>query len=185
MITKRILFVFTVTCLLTLLAPTGWAQTSAEPETAASAEQQSEPTSVRTLREQQKKALAGTWQVVVTPTNPPPGFPLEFPALHSYTEDGRFIGITGTNIPLVNSPTLGEWRHEGGRRFNVTFLYYIFDPAGNLALTVYVRTRLTLNERGDEFSGPTKFDARTPDGNLFLSGGTGTQRAKRVRVVPF
>jgi hypothetical protein len=181
MTAKRVLFVLAVSLLLTLTASTGFAQSGVEPEAAPQLDRSQG--GILDVLEQQKRALAGTWQVVADPLNPPPGFPAEFRALHTFTEDGRFIETSATN-PLLKSPAHGEWRYEGGRQFSATFLFYVFDPAGNHAVTVKVRALITLNERGDEWSGPVKFDVLTPDGNPIMSG-TGSQSAKRVVVNPF
>lgn len=179
MIAKRILFVLTIACLFTLTAPFAWAQ-STEDETAA--EKESSRTSLHDARSQQRKAIAGKWEVVANPINPPPGFPTEFRALHTFTEDGRFIE-TSANNPVGAGGARGEWRYEGGRKYSVTFLFYVFDPTGKHAVTIRVRTLLTLNRKGDEWSGPFRFDLMTPDGHL-LQTGEGSHRAKRVEILP-
>lgn len=178
MIAKRILFVFTLTCLFIIMASTGRAQTNTEAENTT----ENNRTNLHDAREQQRKAIAGTWEVVANPINPPPGFPTEFRALHTFTEDGRFIE-TSANNPVGAGGARGEWRYEGGRKYSVTFLFFVFDPAGQHAVTIRVRTLLTLNRQGNEWSGSFKFDILTPDGHL-LQTGTGSHRAKRVEILP-
>jgi hypothetical protein len=62
--------------------------------------------------------------------------------------------------------------------------FYIFDPLGNHAVTIKLRSQLTLNERGDEHSALYKLDFLMPDGKLIFSG-TATGSGKRFSVVPF
>jgi hypothetical protein len=42
---------------------------------------------------------------------------------------------------------------------------------------------VTLNQAGDAFSGPFKFDVIAPNGSTTFSGG-GTHEATRIRVKP-
>src|SRR5262245_19427123 len=120
MIVKRILFTLTVTLLLTLIAANGFAQSSEDQAGQTQLDRAAgSGGGILDVLQQQKKAIAGTWQVVANPINPPPGFPTEFRALHTFTEDGRFIETSATN-PLVKSAAHGEWRHDSGRQFSAT-----------------------------------------------------------------
>jgi len=180
MIAKRIWFALTVTLLLTTIATPSFAQASEEQEAAA---QPDRSRSGGDVIERQKKAIAGSWQQVITMINPPPGVPAEVRTLETFTEDGRVLSTSNTN-PLIGGPAHGEWRHEAGRRFSQTCFSYLFDPMGNHVVTIRIRRQKTLNERGDEFSALYKFDFLTPDGNLILSGNA-TGQGKRFSVEPF
>ena len=107
--------------------------------------------------------LAGTWFVTVNIPNPPPGIPATFQALHSYMSDGRFIDQSNRTSGSVGDAH-GEWEPLGSRRFALTFLFFGFDPAGNHVLTVKVRSTLTLNEQGNQWTGPFVAQAYSPTG---------------------
>ena len=182
MIAKRIWFALTVALLLTLIATPSFAQASEE-QGAAAQPGRSQRGDIFDVIERQKKAIAGSWQLVINMINPPPGVPAEFRALETFTEDGFVVSTTSLN-PLSAGPAHGEWRHEAGRQFSQTCFFYIFDPMGNHSVTIRLRSLLTLNERGDEHSALYKLDFLMPDGNLILSGNA-TGRGKRFSVVPF
>lgn len=125
-----------------------------------------------------RNTLAGTWVVTADPVSPPPGFPEEFSALHTYTADGRFVETSATN-PAVKSAAHGEWGRLPGGEFATTFLFFVFDPAGAHALTVKVRSTVSLSDDGEEWSGPFEADFTTSDGNLLFTV-QGTHRGRRV-----
>jgi hypothetical protein len=122
--------------------------------------------------------LSGTWMVnIQIKENVPPGARANFRALHTYSADGRFAD---SSTQLSNSAARGEWHALGKGRFAVTFVFFSFTPAGDLAAVVTVRTTLQLDESGNSWSGPFTAQATSPDGAPLGPPATGTHSGQRV-----
>lgn len=131
--------------------------------------------------DQTSGSLAGAW---VGSTNAGPGFP-PFKALYTFAPGGGLV--TSTSIDLsprsLSTPGYGAWARIAPGTFGLTFDAFIFDQQGNPAGTVVARSTVTLNQAGDAFSGPFKFDVIAPNGSTIFSGG-GTHEATRIHVRP-
>ncbi len=109
-----------------------------------------------------------------------------FKVLHSFTRDGRTtvllpFGASGPNVGDTRVGGLGEWIRTGPREFAVT--EFFFDSQDTAAPLQRSRLKLTLNEGGDSFSGPFRYEVIDTDGNLLFSD-DGTFSGKRLNVVP-
>jgi hypothetical protein len=124
-------------------------------------------------------SLAGAW---VGSTNAGPGFP-PFKALYTFAPGGGMV--TSSSIDLsprsVSTPGYGTWTRTAPHTFAFTFDAFIFDQQGNPAGTVVARSTVTVNQAGDAFSGPFKFDVIAPNGSTTFSG-AGTHEAARIRA---
>jgi hypothetical protein len=120
-----------------------------------------------------KAAIAGTWNVQVTPSGAP-----SFAALLLLTRDGSVIE-TESDAPGTG---LGSWERVGRSRFRFAFQVFTFSPTGAPAGHVVVRSVVTLANK--RLSGPFRFQVFDPAGNVVQSG-SGTATATRFQIPPF
>jgi hypothetical protein len=134
-----------------------------------------------------KRTLVGSWLLTVTvPDNPPPFD--SFSGLWALTGDGILIAsaqgdITPTPFPSSTSQ-YGAWASLGGRQFGATFASILYDvQTGDNMGMFKLSQSITLNDAGDEWSGPFKLSVYDPDGNV-VAVVNGTAKAKRIVVEP-
>ncbi|MBM3739190.1 MAG: hypothetical protein FJW39_25725 [Acidobacteria bacterium] len=133
---------------------------------------------------QDQPTMTGTWIAAIRINeNLPPGVPATFRALHTYIADGRFLD-RNTQNPAGTSSGHGEWEPIGNRRFALTFIFFSFDPTGQHAATIKVRSTITLNERGDEWTGPLSAQAFSPEGAPLGPPALGVHTGLRVVSEP-
>lgn len=139
-------------------------------------------TASQALKAEKKTAIVGSWlgtlgdgtKVIVT-----------------YNSDGTahasVQGEVSTNPELgVLTPTHGVWAYIGGQQFAVTMRGILYDiNTGAYLGSIKIRILLTLNEAGDQTSGPDKVDLFDADGNLAGTFSTGTQHLARIKAEPF
>jgi hypothetical protein len=135
--------------------------------------------------EKQKTTIAGSWLMTINiPDNPPPLN--HFKGLAVFTEDGNYISsaqgdVTPSPFPAGTSQ-YGAWTHLGGRQFALTFLTVLYDIATAEPQGLFkLRQTMTLNDAGDEFTGPFRLDVFDNDEHIVASV-TGTVQAKRIKV---
>ena len=110
-----------------------------------------------------------------------------FKVLQNFTRDGRSTVL----LPFGSGPSgvggdtrvggLGEWVRTGPREFAVTVFF--FDSQDVAAPLQRSRLKLTLDETGDAFSGPFRYQVIDIDGTALFSG-DGTFEGRRLGVVP-
>lgn len=109
-----------------------------------------------------------------------------FKVLTSYTRDGRSTVLLPFGPPPAGSGDtrvggLGEWIRTGPREFAATeFFFASQDTAEPLQRS---RLKITLDESGDSFSGPFRYEIIDTNGNVLFSD-DGTFSGKRLNVVP-
>ena len=102
----------------------------------------------------------GTWKVRVLVEDAPPGFPVPFDALETYSRGGGIV--TSNNNPLVPRPGQGAWRKIGNDDYATSIIFFFFGPAGTPIGTVEVTHRFTIN--GDHFGGTGEANFKDLDG---------------------
>ena len=134
-----------------------------------------------------KRTLVGSWLLTVTiPDNPPPFD--SFSGLWALTGDGILIAsaqgdITPTPFPSSTSQ-YGAWASFGGRQFGATFASILYDVQTGENMGMFkLSQNITLNDAGDEWTGPFKLTVSDPDGNV-VAVVNGTAKAKRIVVEP-
>jgi hypothetical protein len=122
-------------------------------------------------------SIVGSWVVQVFPN--PPG-PPPFKNLVTSTRDGGNINY---------DPTLGAghgvWKKVGNRMFAVKFLTLFppgFDPPFPPETTSTVSALLTLNETGDEGTGPFQTVITHPTTGEEIASFTGTVVVTRITI---
>lgn len=104
-------------------------------------------------------------------------------AFHS---DGTFIETSLTDyLPPQGTPGQGVWEKTGNREFALTFYGVLVGNVStpDFAGTYKVRSKLTLDESGDQYSGPFIVDVFDPAGNLVATL-DGTAHARRAVSEP-
>jgi hypothetical protein len=120
----------------------------------------------------QPDSIVGSWVVIPSAPNRPPGLPNVF----TFTSDGTIIRFS----PADRGAT-GAWIDSGNRTVTYTFVALNRGAAGDFVGTFKVRGKVTLNPAYDEFTGGGKVDFFDPQGKLTQSGEF-TTHATRVQV---
>ncbi|MGB0122465.1 MAG: hypothetical protein WA419_03330 [Silvibacterium sp.] len=102
-----------------------------------------------------------------------------------YTEwhsDGTEIGISGMRPPMTGDVCVGVWEKVGPRCYKLNHIGMSYDSSGlNLVGPAIIRQNLTLNSKGDEFSGTFTIDQYDESGNI-LAHVQGTISGTRVTI---
>ena len=131
------------------------------------------------------QGLLGSWHVQATldPHTVPPGTPLNFMALYTFSAGGGYIqSNTG---PGAGQPAgQGNWVRTGHRKVAATQLRFGSDAAHHFTGVNKIRESFTLNEQGDELTGSVQVDIFLPDGTLLPFHPAGTYHGTRVAIEP-
>lgn len=137
-------------------------------------------------REQGRPTIVGSWAETVTPSGGSP-----FSVLETYGGDGVWISsaqgnvTTGPPFPAAFTAGHGQWIHHEGRTFSATAISIGSNVInGQLLVVLKIRLTVTLNLRGDAYSGVIRVEASDPGGNLLFRF-DGTTEARRINVEPF
>ena len=139
----------------------------------------------RDQHHEHSQGLLGSWslQVTLEPNSVPPGTPLTFMALVTYSAGGGYIqSYTGPGAG--GPPVYGNWVRTGDDMFAATGLRFGFDAAHHFTGINKVRDSMTLNERGDELTGSNQVDIFLPDGTLLPIHPVGSYQGTRIAIEP-
>jgi hypothetical protein len=130
-------------------------------------------------------ALLGTWivQVSLDPTSVPPGTLLNFTELDTYDAGGGFVE-SNSGPAAGGPPGHGNWVRTGHHQFALTQLRLGFDKDNNFTAINKIRSSLTLNRRGDEFTVSSQVDIILPNGTLLPFHPGATAHGTRVAIEP-
>jgi hypothetical protein len=117
-------------------------------------------------------SIVGSWVVIPSAPNRPPGLPNVF----TFTSDG-----TITRFSPADSGATGAWIDSGDRTVTYTFVALNRGAAGDYTGTFKVRGKVTLNPAYDEFTGGGKVDFFDEQEKLTQSGQF-TTHATRIKV---
>lgn len=120
--------------------------------------------------------ITGSWEATGTPNIQPP-----FKTLMNFNGSGGFIVSTQDDLSISASPGYGAWKRIGNRRYALTFKQMLSGANGGLQGEIKVNARLTLNFRGNEFTGRFQIGIYDLNGNLLFSD-IGTLNGKRIQV---
>jgi hypothetical protein len=129
--------------------------------------------------------LLGSWivQIALDPSTVPPGTPLNFMALVTYSAGGGYVA-SNTGPGAGGPPGQGNWVRTGDDRVAATQLRFGFDATHHFTGINKIRESFTLNEEGDEFTGNVRVDIFLPDGTLLPIHPAGTSHGTRVAIEP-
>jgi hypothetical protein len=131
------------------------------------------------------EALAGTWvvQEALNPQTVPPGTLLSFTRLETYSAGGGYVA-TNNGPGAGGPPSQGNWVAVGHGEFATTELRLGFDAANVFTGITKIRSQLTINEAGNEFTGSVQVDIFLPNGVLLPSHPAGTFHGTRLPIEP-
>jgi len=121
----------------------------------------------------------------------PPGGAPPFRGLITFNKDGGVIASVQGDI-LLNAPPgvppvatagHGAWEKTGSRRYAFTFIQIFYDADGNYQGEAKIRHSITLNHRGNSWSGQLQVEIFDADGNVVFTG-SATEQATRIVVEP-
>jgi hypothetical protein len=128
-------------------------------------------------------AIEGTWvvQESLDPQSVPPGVVLNFTRLETYAAGGGYIA-TNNGPGAGGPPSQGNWVAIGHHRFATTELRLAFDAANVYTGSNKIRSQITINERGDEFTGTVLVDIILPNGTVLPVHPVGTFHGTRLPI---
>jgi hypothetical protein len=131
------------------------------------------------------EGLVGSWSVQVTldPNTVPPGTPLTFMGLFTFSAGGGYVQ-SNTGPAAGGPPVQGNWVRTGHGQFAATGLRFGFDASHHFTGVNKIRDSLILNDRGDEITGVDQVDIFLPDGTLLPIHPEGTYHGTRVAIEP-
>ncbi len=136
---------------------------------------------------QQSNDITGSWRATVTP----PGGAPSFRGLITFNKDGGLVASAQGDI-LLNAPPgvppvatagHGAWEKIGSHRYAFTFIQIFYDADGNYQGEAKTRHSITLNQRGNSWSGQLQVEIFDADGNVVFTG-SATEQATRIKVEP-
>jgi hypothetical protein len=129
--------------------------------------------------------LLGSWivQVALDPKTVPPGTPLNFMGLYTFSAGGGYVQ-SNTGPGAGGPPAYGNWTRAGDNKVAGTGLRFGFDAAHHFTGINKIRESFTLNEQGDELTGSVQVDIFSPDGTLLPIHPAGTYHGTRVAIEP-
>lgn len=124
----------------------------------------------------QNMKIDGSWEATGTPVIQPP-----FKTLMNFTEGGGFIVSTQDDLSISASPGFGAWKKIQAHEYALSFKQMLSGANGGLQGEIKVNAQLTLNNRGNEFSGTFQIGIYDANGNLLFSD-SGTINGTRIEV---
>jgi hypothetical protein len=131
------------------------------------------------------EGLLGSWNVLITldPNTVPPGTPLTFQALYTFSAGGGYIQCNAG--PGAGGPAgQGNWVRTGYGKVTATQLRLAFDAANHFTSVNKIRESFTLDERTDELTFSDQVDVYLPDGTLLPFHPTATGHGTRIAIEP-
>ena len=134
----------------------------------------------------QSDRLEGSWLVTVNSNGAPP-----FKGLITFNNGGGLIASAQGDILLNPPPGVppvataghGAWEKIASRRYAFTFRQILYDADGNYQGEAKIRHSITLNHRGNSWSGQLQVEIFDADGNVVFTG-SATEQATRIVVEP-
>ena len=145
------------------------------------------------IKERQRKAIIGSWQITVSSA----ALSLEWPALGAFVDGGIYKGdqvgnVSTDPIPVLGGSTIiqtdqyGSWTHISGKQFALTFMSYLYTGSYDHSVMgmAKVRALITLNEQEDEWTGQFTGELQYPGGHVFNTS-EGKIVGKRIKTESF
>lgn len=127
----------------------------------------------------------GAWivQVTLDPNTVPPGTPLNFMALYTFSFGGGYVQ-SNTGPGAGGPPGQGNWVRTEEGKIAGTQLRFGFDAAHHFTGINKIREIFAFNTQGDELTGSVQVDIFLPDGTLLPNHPAGTYHGTRVPIEP-
>jgi hypothetical protein len=134
---------------------------------------------VRVLAQAQhgnEQGLVGSWNVSVTLRDCESGTPLvTFAAMNTYNHGGTTQQTAVPGPEGTALPGHGVWSHQTGRDYLGAFQFFSLNPDGTHAGRVIVRSAISLEQSGDDYTSTDTAEVYNANGDLlFRSCSTST-----------
>jgi hypothetical protein len=127
--------------------------------------------------------IVGFWKAKFTAEGnsggPPDGTVIDSPFVQWHS-DGTEI-MNSTRIPATSSFCLGIWHKTGKLTYELNHFALSFDTSNNFVGPAQIREQITLDKKGNTYSGTFTIDQYNPAGTL-LAEVKGNLTATRVTV---
>jgi hypothetical protein len=121
-------------------------------------------------------SIEGVWDTTVTLTTCDTNIILRtFRGTNLFEEDGSNVA-TSVAAP---TPTLGRWRHLGGRRFSASGRFFRYDPAGTFLGSTQLTRTIEMKPDEQTFTSVVKTELFDVFDNP-VGTGCGTELSKRI-----
>jgi hypothetical protein len=122
--------------------------------------------------------LEGTWHAQLTVSDCQTGTVLRtFPVVFAFAKGGTLTVITAGQLPSLNTPGVGVWKHMYGHTYSAESEAFIFSTAG--AWTQTQRLTRIIEVEGNRYKDIVGVEIFDTNGNLVVKG-CGTTVASRV-----
>lgn len=115
-------------------------------------------------RPAQVHKLSGTWVTTVEISDAPPGVPVTFNALNTFSHGGGLVVSSSAPNPATRSLAHGSWTHTDHQNYTASFTWFRFDASGAYIGTQRVQREMTLSHHGQRFSATDVIEIIAPTG---------------------
>lgn len=133
-----------------------------------------------------RRSVEGVWTVTITPRDCTTGSPFpgaEFEGLFTFHKGGTMSAwLQNAFITVTRSPSQGLWKRDHGwSSYSFGFIHLRYDSSGFFVGKQTAAGKLTLNERGDQFTTDSTTALFDADG-LPLGGGCASSVGTRFEL---
>jgi hypothetical protein len=124
--------------------------------------------------------LEGTWRAQLTISDCQTRTVLRtFPAVFAFAKGGTLTVTTAGQLPSLNTPGLGVWRHMHGNTYSAESEAFIFSAAGAWTQTQRLTRIIEVDRDGDAYTDIVGVEILDTNWNVIVKG-CGTTVARRM-----
>ncbi len=125
--------------------------------------------------------MEGAWELKVTLRSCQTGAPIKtFRAISTFGDGGTLIETGASDMPPLQGPGQGFWRHTGGTNYTAVLKLFCFNHDGTFAGNEKVTRNIELSDNGNEFTATACIEVFDTEDRLVQTG-CATVTAKRFQ----
>ncbi|MGC1299179.1 MAG: hypothetical protein WA869_29495 [Alloacidobacterium sp.] len=134
--------------------------------------QSEESGSARGLEGTWPDGLEGTWnaQLTVSDCDNPNTVLRTFPAKFAYAKGGTLTVTTAGQLPSLNTPGLGVWKHMYGRTYSAVSEAFIFSSAGAWTSTQRLTRVIVVSRDAKGYTDTVALEILDTNGKVIVTG---------------